>query len=439
MNILKTRYLFRNAWRLAALLTVFFAAIGVRAQDDEQQQQVGRFLLIFETSPVMKKNLPALRQTLGDLFVNNLQSEMQKDDDLAIWTVDEKLHTDKYPLQNWTPNDAETSADSLNAFLGKQNFTRHANLEPIQPLLNRVVRHSDELTVLIFCDNKSQLSGTPYDSGVNEIITNATAKANGAPSSYIVVLRSYHGKYFGCSVNRSLPLKIPEFPKPPKPQTPPHVESTTITRAEPVPEIPLSTAPVPSAVPALIIVGDHASTNVSDLTNSMLKPATVVTPTAVSPAAPAPPPASAPLPVTTPQATNAAAPTVPDPSEPKVAAEPQSVNPTPISSPSAPAEPLTAAVSAPQTSSTPAALTVSGAAPVAPANPKAAPLSNPAVTVAMSTPTDIAYLWPLILGGGLLVAAAAALGTWFFMRAKQPQGSLITSSMQSDPRLPPAK
>ena len=142
----------------------------------------------------MKKNLPTVKDMLGEMFADNLQNEMRTGDDLAVWTVDDKLHTGTFPLENWSPDEAAEYAGRLNDFLGNQRFRRSATLSAIQPLLDHVIKNSERLTVLIFCDSQSRVSGTPYDDGVNDIITNAAARSQGqVPTPFIVVLRHrYH-------------------------------------------------------------------------------------------------------------------------------------------------------------------------------------------------------------------------------------------------------
>ena len=118
----------------------------------------------------MKKNLPLVKQALDDLFSSNLQHEMQDNDDLAVWTVDQDLHTGTFPLANLGAGGRRDVFGAAEGFSGRQKFTRRASLEAIQPLLNRVVKNSARLTVLIFCDGESRLLGTPYDSGMNPVI-----------------------------------------------------------------------------------------------------------------------------------------------------------------------------------------------------------------------------------------------------------------------------
>ena len=439
MNNAMAQICFRRAWRWLALLAGMLALTGVRAA---APPQANRFLLVFETSHAMKKNLPAIRQALDGLFSSNLQNEMRENDDLAVWTVDEKLHTDTFPLASWAPGDAVGYSARLKDFLRHQRFPRHASLAALQPLLNRVMQSSERLTVLIFCDGESRLQGTPYDSGVNEIITNAAARIKGGQPMFVIVLRSYHGEYLGCSVNRSLPLNFPKFPPPPKPVAPP--------KAEPPPKVEPLPAPavVVPPVPALIIVGTKASTNLSALTNLVAAPTPVPVPKAPETNAPATNAPLAKAPATNAPTTNAivmkAPPAAAPASEaitsapaPQIAVAPPP-QPAPAPNPPPPAKPLPAPIPIVQKTSAPAPVVV--AVPAIATNRPPAPPSN---TVAVSagkteTASDTGSRWPLVLGGGLLMAAAG-LVTWLAVRTRRPRGSLITSSLRDDPRLPPRK
>ena len=382
MNTLKAQIFFRIACCGLALLAVN----GARAEDF----QPSRFLLVFETSSAVKKNLPAIQQTLDQLFSSNLQNQMQENDDLAVWTVDDSLHTGTFPLASWSPDDAVTYSDHLKEFLGQQRFTRHASLAPLQPLLNRVAKNSEHLTVLIFCDSQSHLMGTPYDAGVNSIITNAATKGVSAP--FILVLRANHGTYLGCSVNRSTPLNFPKFPPPPPKSEPP----PPVVVAKPAPATPAVVVP---PVPALIIVGTNAGTDPALLT----KPA------------PAPVP---PIPTAPPPTTGMALPATPPPTTPKPASAATTTPPAVMQQ----APPAPAPVPAPQVTSTPAIIVP----------------SNTVVAAAEEVQADSLMRWPIVVAVGLLVIAAGLIG-WLIAHARRPRGSLITTSLQNDPNLPRRK
>jgi len=423
MNISKTGHFFRTACRLATLLAVLLAGGVSRAQS----QQPARYLLIFETSPVMKKNLPLIRQMLGEMFSSNLQNQMKTGDDLAVWTVDETLHTGTFPLQSWTPDNAADYTDQLNDFLGHQKYRRKASLAGIQPLLDHVVQNSEKLTVLIFCDGQARISGTPYDSGMSDILTNAMARLNGVEKPFVIVLRSYHGEYLGCSVNRSGLLNFPPFPAPPPPPQP-----QPVVKAVPAPAPAPVTGPVVTPIQALVIIGTNASTNAS----ALVKPAAAVAPGPnIAPAA-----ASVPPPPVSPAVTAPAAPTTPasiilsgpPPTPAPVAAAPVQATPAPapISAPQNTIPPQTPVGGAPVVESPPAGVTPSPA--------QAAPVSGSLAAVPGAAAPDTGYLWPLVIAGIALLAAVVIV-FWLVMRGRRPQGSLITSSMQDDPRLPPRK
>jgi hypothetical protein len=414
MNTNKNHFVFRQSSFVIVAAAFLLAAGGGWAAETPQP---GRFLLIFETSPVLKKNLPAVRHILAKLFAGNLQNEIQTDDDLAVWTVDQSLHTGSFPLASWAPEDANMYSERLDDFLGQQKFTRRASLANVQPLLNRVAKNSERLTVLIFCDSQSRLLGTPYDGGVNDIITNAAAKVKDASIPFILVLRAYHGEYLGCSVNRSGTLNFPKFPPPPSPVPPPAVKPAIAPTPSPV------AGPIVTQGPSLIIVGTNASTNLSTLNKPV--------------AAPAPPPPMTYAPATNSTLANASPPFAPAPA-PEIAAVPPS-NPAPVPAPVPSPVPLTPPPPAPapipgvQKKPTPPAA-ISPAPEVAPA-PAARP-TNASGVVEESKPADTVHWWLWSIGGGAL---AGGVVIWLVARGRRPRSSLITTSMQNDKRQPPGK
>ena len=101
---------------------------------------------------------------------------------------------------------------------------------------------SERLTVLIFCDGKGEIHGTPYDTGINQVFQQRQKERQKARLPIVIGLRSQHGQYVGCMVSfPPEPVSLPEFP--PLPENAP---------APPVVNAP---APPPPIVPPLIIVG----------------------------------------------------------------------------------------------------------------------------------------------------------------------------------------
>jgi hypothetical protein len=332
-----------------------------------------RWLFVFETSPAMQKRLPATALALKNFFSNAAGAQLHDGDSIGVWTCGSKLHTGEFPLATWEPAQAADLTSNLMVFLHAQRSARDANLASLQPLLNSVVADSAQFTAVIFCDGDSAITATPYDTGVNQTLHAGLAERKKNAQPFVVVLRSQAGKYIGCTVN--FPpgtIDLPPFlPPPPPPVTNP-----------PPPRVvaPVKTAPVAPA-PSLVIVG----TNVSG--------ALAETPT----------PPETNLPPVTPEKIVPAPISVPAPTPPAMA-------------PPAPVKPLNVQAAAP----VPVKLAATNPPPVI-----AAPVA--------SDNTDHETRRLLYAGAGLFVVVVI-IGVLIVRSRRQPQSSLITSSMQDDPR-----
>jgi hypothetical protein len=235
-----------------ALLAGFFLIPGLRAQPAEQPLD-NRVLLVFETSADMKKRLPAVRSGLNEALATSLSGGLKPGDSIGVWTFDQELRAGVFPLQSWEPENAADISSNIMAFVGKQEYAKSAGFTALVVSLNRVVRNSERLTVLVFCDGETEIGGTPFDSGVNQIFQQRRFSQKKAKQPFIVVFRAQLGEYAGCTVNfPPLPASYPAFPPLPPPPAP-------SPASNPPPDI----APPPPVVtlPPLIIVGTIVGTN----------------------------------------------------------------------------------------------------------------------------------------------------------------------------------
>jgi hypothetical protein len=125
-------------------------------------------------------------------------------------------------------------------FVRTQKFERVSSFVSVTPALQRVVTNSTKLTVLIFSDGVSPLTGTPYDAQINAAYEpfRDTQKQERMP--FVTVLRAKNQEYLGYAVTPS-PWAV-EFPKfPPEPVV-------VVPKVEPKPQ------PKPT-VPPLIVIG----------------------------------------------------------------------------------------------------------------------------------------------------------------------------------------
>ena len=222
----------------AVLLAGIFLVPAVRAQPAVRNVD-NRFLLIFDTSSDMKRRLPAVQKALNDILAASTNGQLHSGDSIGVWTFDQDLHTGQFPLQHWKPDNAAMIASNITAFVGKQRYSKKTSFDALLPLLNQVVQGSERLTVLIFCDGKGEIHGTPYDVGINQIFQQRQSERQKARLPIVIGLRSQRGQYVGCMVSfPPQPVSLPAFP--PLPEAVPAPPKVTNAPAPPVRHDPAS-------------------------------------------------------------------------------------------------------------------------------------------------------------------------------------------------------
>ena len=162
-----------------------------------------------------------------DQEVSNLRSKMGDDNG--------DLNTSEFPLQTWNPDAAALIASNITRFVDKQRYSKTTQPEVLQPLLNRVVKDSERLTILIFCDGDGKFTGTPYDDPINKVLADHSAEQKKAKEPIMIVLRSQLGEYVGAGASLPpRPVNVPEFPPLPKPPPPPPPKQTNAPAPPPV-------------------------------------------------------------------------------------------------------------------------------------------------------------------------------------------------------------
>jgi hypothetical protein len=194
----------------------------------------------------MKRRLPAVQKALNDMLATSLSGQLHAGDTIGVRTFDRDLHAGQFRLQHWEPDNGAMIASNITAFAGKQRYTKTTRFDALLPLLNQVVGGSERLTVLIFCDGKGEIHGTPYDIGINQIFQQRKSERQEARLPIVIGLRSQRGQYTGCMVSfPPQPVSLPAFPPLPEAvHAPPMVTNA-----------PAPPSPPQSSVPSLIIVG----------------------------------------------------------------------------------------------------------------------------------------------------------------------------------------
>ncbi len=280
----------RNKFILTALFALLAGTTfvpGARAQYASRTPYVpSRFLLVFDTSSAMKKRLHAEDKAIHQLFALNLNGQFHAGDTIGLWLFGKDLQTGVYPLQHYEPEDVITIPSDISAFLAKQHYSRSTHFDELMPMLNRLVEHSERLTVIIFCDGDGQITGTTADTEINSTFRQNSSSMAKAKEPFIIVLRSQLGKFVGYTIGPAEKLNIPAFPPLPMRAITPEPAITTPKPVEPAPQ----PQPLPNA-PPLIIIGSNVGTN-TPVPTPIVEPAPAPQSqptTSAAPVTPAPP------------------------------------------------------------------------------------------------------------------------------------------------------
>ncbi len=252
------------------------------APSRRNSRRTAGFLLIFDTSSNMKRRVSEVEKSLNTMLATSMSGQLHKGDTIGVWAFDQNLHPGDFPLQQWNPENAVLIASNITHFVHSRKYANTARFEALQPLLGRVVDGSERLTVLVFSDGATKITGTTFDTGINQLFQENAAAQKKAHEPFVVVLRSQQGKYVGCTVTYAPQVvSFPQFPPLPPPEPPP--------APKPAPVV----APAPAVVvPSIIITGTNVE---GHLTPSVSKPAPTSPPPAIQPAPAMVAPTSAPV------------------------------------------------------------------------------------------------------------------------------------------------
>jgi hypothetical protein len=400
---------------LAALLGLFAPAV---APAQTNAISDSRYLLIFDTSAAMKRRSDNVQRMVGELIASGMNGQMRGGDTIGVWTFNDALYAGHLPLTRWTTERRMSIAAKVTEFLRGQKFEKEAHFDTVLPSLQRVVTNSAKLTVLLFSDGISTLSGTPFDGQIAAAYEPFRENQKRERMPFVTVLRAKNGEYLGYGVTPA-PWAV-EFPKfPPEPVV-------VVARPEPKP------APPRPTVPPLIVIGKK-DTNAAP-TVELPQPGTGPKPTPKSTMTEAEKlfarlAAEQGLTEEAAENTNAAGLKSPGEIAPPNAAPAENAKPTPTAPPDATEVPK-APAPPPVTNNGPQKTMVAAAAATVVSNPPPMETKPAPAVQAVAVPVDEHSSRILLLAAGTSVLVVAlGVGYALMRRRQRVHVSLITSSM----------
>jgi hypothetical protein len=193
----------------------------------------------------MQRRSEAVLQTVQDLLTSGMAGQLRPGDTLGVWTFGDDLYAGRFALQTWSPEAQEDIASTTLTFLKGQKYGKQANFDKVLPALNKVIKESRLLTVVLVSSGDQKMRGTLFDAQINEFWQKWHTPQQKARMPFVTVLRAKAGQLTEYALNT-----------PPWPTQMPRLSRETQS-AETIQEKPLEAPhkPAPRAVPPLIISG----------------------------------------------------------------------------------------------------------------------------------------------------------------------------------------
>jgi len=212
------------------------------------ERPLGRYLFIVETSSGMRRRAGAVQDTVQSLLRSDFNGQLRRGDTLGIWTFNEQLYAGQFPLQSWTLESRDAVTLAVDTFLKLQRYEKQTRLENILSELERVLKTSETITVLLVSAGEKEIPGPLFGSEINATYAQWFREMDRTRMPFITVLRARNGQLVGRSVNMApWPVTFPEFPREPAP----------VVAAKPPQNVPAKKpAPAPAPKPRAPIVLD---------------------------------------------------------------------------------------------------------------------------------------------------------------------------------------
>ena len=180
--------------RLLKFLACLAAVIGFDARAAVVADNL-RYLFLIDHSPEMATRQIATVETIYYLVRTGFENQIKPGEKFALWFYGSRLQTNA-PM-TWQPERRmELARDATKLFTGRI----YSRLRPREKTLVDAapfIAASPRITVFIFSDSSQPLSGTPYDTAINDAIQKHRMAFLRDDKPFIITLAAKNGEWIG--------------------------------------------------------------------------------------------------------------------------------------------------------------------------------------------------------------------------------------------------
>ncbi len=186
----------------------------LRAQTNSAHADANRCLLIVDTSRAMERRSQAMLEVVRDLVMSGLNGQLRRGDTLGLWTFNQELYAGRLPLQVWSAEGRENIASRTIAFLRAQQYSKRASFDSVLPALDRVIKNSERITVVLISSGEERIQGTPFDNQIRDFYQRGRSPQRKAHMPFVTILRAQNGRLTDYTLNMPpQPLQVPPLPQ----------------------------------------------------------------------------------------------------------------------------------------------------------------------------------------------------------------------------------
>ena len=215
-----------------------------------------RFLFVLDTSSGMKRYADKEREAVESILRSGFNGQLHAGDSIGVWTFNDDVHTGHLGLQQWTPGDSEEIVQRTSDFLRHQKFEKNSQFDLAMSAVNKIVKLSDVITVVVISDGKNPITQTPFDNDINPIYLQNLQESKKNPAPMVTVLQGKGGQFTKLYSVAALPwpVVIPELPISMKMAKAPGNPAAPAVATTPVPAPKAPARPAPQG-PSMVLVG----------------------------------------------------------------------------------------------------------------------------------------------------------------------------------------
>jgi hypothetical protein len=217
------------------ILALMLSACPGWSQTNVSRAVPGRYLFIIETSHPMSRRSDGVIKTVGSVLLSEMGGQIRQGDSIGAWTYSQELQTGRLPLQKWSKMEEHDVVSAILDFVKKQKYDKPPAFSSVRPALEKVIKDSALITVILISSGEETMVGTPFDDQINALYKTWREEQEKAHMPLVTVLRAKRGTIVSYSVTPSpWQVDIPAWPEPVAKTEPPVPSKALPSTASPL-------------------------------------------------------------------------------------------------------------------------------------------------------------------------------------------------------------